>query len=291
MRSGISPKAIGRFAPSPTGPVHIGTLAAAMASYLDIKTLGGDWLLRIDDIDRPREIAGAADRILAFLDKMGFAWDAPVVRQNDCLDIYQDYLKKLQQEGLTYRCLCSRKQLGSGPYPGTCRTRNHPTDSQHAIRLLTNDQIIGFSDRLQGHYQQNLQATCGDFVIFRKDQLFAYQLAVVIDDEIAGVTHITRGEDLLDSTPRQLYLQRLLQFKTPEYAHFPVILDSNGDKFSKSSPDNKPLHADLKSLTKAWNHLQSINVNATDFDTIDNFWRWALSHWRTSAIKEKCHHV
>jgi len=278
----------GRFAPSPTGPVHQGTLAAALASYLDVKVDDGQWLLRIDDIDQPREVPGAADQLLSFLEKSGFEWHGPVVRQTACIDTYHEYLEQLRRQQLTFACTCSRKQLSqSDRYPGTCRNNaGRHIKAPHAIRMLTDDARIRFVDRVYGLQTQDVQLQVGDFVVFRKDGLFAYQFAVVIDDAIAGINRVTRGKDLLDSTPRQILLQQKLNLATPLYAHIPLIYDQQGQKLSKSSQNATALKPDLAALTKVWNHLQPINVSTADFDTIDGFWKWARQNWQTQLIRD-----
>ena len=219
---------VGRFAPSPTGPLHFGSLVAAVASYLQARVQGGRWLLRVEDIDPPREQPGASDDIIKALDRHGFEWDGGVHFQSASDEAHRTALDSLVERELAYRCRCSRRELldakrGSlgAIYPGTCRTGCEPGDA--AIRLLTNDSEIVFEDALQGRISQRLESQSGDFVIRRRDGLIAYHLAVVVDDEIQGVTEIVRGIDLMDSTPRQICLQQLLGYRTPQYVHVPVI--------------------------------------------------------------------
>ena len=208
----------GRFAPSPTGPLHFGSLIAAVASYLEAKTCKGQWLLRMEDLDRPREMPGAADVILRTLQAFGFEWDGPVLYQSRRDEAYAAALEKLRQAGFIYGCACTRREIADsaidgidGPvYPGTCRGGLPSGKSPRAWRMVTEDRNIAFDDAIQGRLSQNLQRDIGDFVLKRADGLYAYQLAVVVDDAEQGITHVVRGADLLDSTSRQIYLQQML---------------------------------------------------------------------------------
>ncbi|MYF00581.1 MAG: tRNA glutamyl-Q(34) synthetase GluQRS [Gammaproteobacteria bacterium] len=230
---------IGRFAPSPTGPLHLGSLVAALASFLDARAAGGVWLLRMEDLDPPREPPGAADEILRQLEELGMTWDGAVLYQSARIDAYEEILRNLEDRELCYPCDCSRRQVRAmGPvYDGRCRSRAWAHESTpagtYAVRLLTEPEVWGIDDRIQGRYEQNLERDTGDFVVRRRDGLFAYQLAVVADDAFQGINRIVRGIDLLDSTPRQLYLQSLLGYPRPGYAHFPVLLNEQGQKLSK----------------------------------------------------------
>lgn len=250
---------IGRFAPSPSGPLHLGSLVTALASYVDARHAKGQWLLRIEDLDPPREAPGAQTAILNTLEGFGFEWDGPVVRQSTRQDAYQYWVEHWRTEGLAYACLCSRKdqaEQASSIYPGTCSARAYPA-SDAAIRLRVPALLYKFTDALQGSYRQLLHSAVGDFVIRRRDQLIAYQLAVVVDDAWQGVTHIVRGADLLDSTPRQLYLQELMRAPTPEYAHVPLVLDRQGKKLSKSSSSTALVVSDAS--TQLYWALQRLN--------------------------------
>ena len=245
-------KYVGRFAPSPTGPLHFGSLVAALASWLDAKRAGGRWLLRMEDLDLPRVMPGAADRILRQLDALGLTWDGPVVHQSARFDLYEHSLQKLRAH--TYACACTRKELedsalaidGSRVYPGSCRNGIAPGKAARAIRLRTDREPIRFTDRVQGEIAQSVEAEVGDFVLKRADGLHAYQLAVVVDDAAQGVTEVVRGADLLDSTARQIVLQRLLGAATPRYLHVPVATNPAGEKLSKQTaaaavgPDDLP---------------------------------------------------
>ncbi|MEL6367274.1 MAG: tRNA glutamyl-Q(34) synthetase GluQRS [Pseudomonadota bacterium] len=227
---------VGRFAPSPTGPLHLGSLFAALVSYLDARHARGQWLLRIEDIDPPREVEGATDAIIATLEKHGLLWDEPIVYQSRSTARILDAVAHLQSNGAAYFCECARRQLRArnqlDPYPGICRDK---TLGEGALRARIANEVIQFTDRWQRIQAANLKTSPGDFVIRRRDGLFAYQLAVCVDDAYQGVTDVVRGVDLLSSTPRQIYLQRLLNLPTPRYAHFPVLNGSDGQKLSKQT--------------------------------------------------------
>jgi len=233
---------IGRFAPSPTGPLHFGTLLAALGSYLAAKQSGGQWLMRVEDLDLPRVVAGSADRILLLLDQLGFEWDGPILYQSQRFERYREILDSLRSHGFLFDCSCSRKEiLASAPhpgeegpiYPGTCRNGPLGTRPQHAVRLRVNDQSVIFTDQVFGRQSQNLEKQVGDFVLHRSDGVFAYQLAVVVDDIDTGVSQVVRGADLLSSTARQIYLYQCLQSVVPEYLHLPLVFGDDGMKLSK----------------------------------------------------------
>jgi len=230
-----NPPYIGRFAPSPTGPLHFGSLLAAVASYLDARANNGKWLVRMEDLDPPREPPGAAEQILTQLQELGLHWDSDLLYQSQRLESYQQALQTLQERQLCYRCDCSRAQIKAmgSIYNGACQSRQCPPQQEFAWRVKCIDETIEFHDLIQGPYLQNPRTEVGDFVIKRKDKLFAYQLAVVVDDNFQGVSHVIRGIDLLDSTPRQIYLQQLLDYPTPVYGHIPVIVNNLGQKLSK----------------------------------------------------------
>jgi glutamyl-Q tRNA(Asp) synthetase len=224
----------GRFAPSPTGPLHFGSLVAALGSYLDAKAHGGEWLVRIEDLDTPRNVPGAADDILRTLERFGLEWDGPVLYQSSRLEAYEAVLEDLRRRHLVFPCGCSRKDVGDR-YPGTCRHGIRGRLDTPSWRFHVSDEIIRFDDRRLGPQQQNVQEYVGDFVLRRADGLFAYQLAVVVDDAFQGVTDVVRGEDLLDSTARQILLQRALDLPQPRYLHLPVVLNEAGQKLSKQT--------------------------------------------------------
>lgn len=233
----------GRFAPSPTGPLHFGSLVCALASYLDARAHEGTWLIRIEDIDPPRDIPGADKAILETLARLEMISDEPVVWQSQRYDLYEQALQKLTNKGLVYGCACSRREiliaqqtlgLPAHVYPGTCRNGTNGRAAR-SLRVRTPDIEIAFSDRRCGRFVENLQRDVGDFVVKRADGLWAYQLAVVVDDADQGITDIVRGEDLLNNTPRQIYLQKVLDIPTPRYLHIALALDAHGAKLSKQT--------------------------------------------------------
>jgi len=233
---------VGRFAPSPTGPLHFGSLVAALASWLDARALRGRWLLRIEDLDAPRQQPGAADQILRALERMGLTWDGPVAYQSPRSTLYDSAAHELKKQ--TYWCGCTRREIadsslglaadGAQIYPGTCRSGLAKGKPARALRLRALGSVE-FDDRVQGPQLQSLEREVGDFVLYRADGQFAYQLAVVVDDAAQGVTDVVRGADLLDSTARQIYLQRLLGYPTPRYLHVPVAVNAAGEKLSKQA--------------------------------------------------------
>ncbi|NTV48888.1 MAG: tRNA glutamyl-Q(34) synthetase GluQRS [Geobacteraceae bacterium] len=235
---------VGRFAPSPTGALHTGSLVAAVGSYLMAKQAGGRWLLRLDDLDAQRQVPGMADDIMRTLESFGLLWDGEVNRQSRHLKEYQYFFETLQQSGMVYPCGCSRKEIArsaSAPhvdddcmsYPGSCRGGMKVGSPVRSWRVRVQDEEICFSDLRKGRVCQNLSDACGDFILKRGDGEFAYQLAVVVDDYLAGVNQVVRGDDLIVSTPRQIYLQRLLGFPEPAYCHLPLVVGPNGSKLSK----------------------------------------------------------
>jgi glutamyl-Q tRNA(Asp) synthetase len=234
---------VGRFAPSPTGPLHFGSLVAALASYMEARVAKGKWLVRMEDLDRPRGQPGAADDILRALERLGLGWDGPVLYQSARVERYHSVLEELLARGFAYPCACTRRELedsalaldGARIYPGTCRAGLPAGRAARAIRLRTHDAPIGFADAIQGCVQQRVESAVGDFVLRRADGIVAYQLAVVLDDMDQEVTHVVRGADLLDSTCRQIHLQRLLGARQPRYAHVPVAVNAAGEKLSKQS--------------------------------------------------------
>lgn len=277
---------IGRFAPTPSGYLHFGSLVAALASYLDARHVGGRWLLRMEDLDPPREMPGAQDAILRSLETYGFEWDGELVRQSERHAEYTALIERLFAQGLAYACTCSRKQLEGcgGIYPGTCRDAGH-ADHDAAIRLRVPGLEYRFVDRVQGEFRQHLGREVGDFVIRRRDGLFAYQLAVVLDDAWQGVTDVVRGADLLDSTPRQLYLQELLGLPQPRYLHVPLIIQPDGHKLGKRyrSP---PLPADQATplLARALRALGQQPPAGLAAATPREALAWGIAHWDATRI-------
>lgn len=285
----------GRFAPSPTGPLHFGSLVAAVGSYLDARTQGGAWLVRMEDVDTPRNVAGAADVILSTLEAFGFEWDGPVLYQNSRFEAYAAALEQLQRAGLAYGCACSRKEIadsatrpavdGGLAYPGTCRDGLPAGRVARAWRLRVNDDEIAFVDRLQGRIAQHLESDVGDFVLRRADGLFAYQLAVTVDDDFQQISQVVRGADLLASTPRQIWLQRCLGFATPTYAHLPVAANAAGEKLSKQTLA-RPLATDIAAaeLVRALGFLGQAAPAELARATVAEVWAWALESWSFEAV-------
>ncbi len=281
---------VGRFAPSPTGPLHAGSLVAAMASYLDAKAHGGRWLLRIEDIDEARTVAGAAEQVMETLLVFGMQWDGEVVSQSRRIDLYRQAFAQLGTAA--YPCGCTRREIadsrlgiaadGAAVYPGTCRAGLAPGKPARAFRLRVPernhvDEFICFDDGWMGPVAQHLATEVGDFVLKRADGYWAYQLAVVVDDAAQGITHVVRGADLLDSTARQIYLQRLLQLPTPAYLHVPVVVNHEGEKLSKQTGARElDLERPLEALLSAANFL-GLGLEART--SIDQFWRSATLAW------------
>ena len=282
---------VGRFAPSPTGPLHFGSLVAAVASYLQARARDGRWLVRIEDIDPPREQPGATELILRGLEAYGFAWDGDIIYQGASRPAHDEALQSLLDRGLAYRCSCSRKDLADAPrgplgtiYPGTCRSGSDA--DEFAIRVRTNDEPITFQDLLQGTQTQRLESESGDFVILRRDGLIAYQLAVAVDDELQGVTEIVRGIDIMPSTQRQIWLQQLLGFTTPAYAHIPVITHPDGDKLSKlTGAPGIPLDEVRPVLVAALIALRQEPPDDLAAATLDEIWSWATEHWKIERLQ------
>jgi glutamyl-Q tRNA(Asp) synthetase len=281
----------GRFAPSPSGPLHFGSLVAAMASWCDARASKGDWLVRIEDVDETRSRPGASDAILATLEAYGFEWDGPVVRQSERAALYTAALDELIRRRRAFACACTRKELeGAAPgkigervYPGTCR-RGVPAGREgRSWRVAVTDEIVSFHDRLQGMQEQQLARDVGDFVLKRADGLFAYQLAVVVDDGLQGITHIVRGADLLLSTPRQIWLQRQLGYATPAYLHHPIALDARGRKLSKQAGAKALSPHPLSQLREAWTFLDQPEPPSAP-ESVAEFWRWAHVAWNARRL-------
>jgi glutamyl-Q tRNA(Asp) synthetase len=287
----VGRKPLTRFAPSPTGPLHLGSLLAAVGSYLDARSAGARWLVRIEDLDTPRVIPGCADEMLRTLEAFGFEWDGEVLFQNTRRDAYREALAGLVASGRAYPCSCSRKDLAgldedSGGYPGTCRagpTRPGPT----ALRFRVSDSPVHFDDLFQGPQHFDL-ATRGDAVVERRDRLPSYQLAVVVDDAFQEITRVVRGADLLPSTSWQIDLQQALLLPRPIYGHLPLLLEPDGAKLSKSrrslplDPDTAP-HALFSTLT----HLSQAPPPELAHSSIKEVWKWAIRHWNPRALAGK----
>jgi len=278
---GSSP--IGRFAPSPTGDLHFGSLLAATASYLQARTSGGRWLVRIEDIDPPREVAGSAARILTDLERFGLHSDFPVLYQSSRRAAYQLALQDLLARGLAFHCGCSRADLpDSGVYPGTCRDGLPRGRQPRTVRLRVPAQPVCFSDQIQGEVQENLEQTVGDFVLWRADDLPAYHLAVVVDDAFQHVTQVVRGADLLASTARQIYLQHCLSLPTPSYAHHPVAIGEDGRKLSKRSGSDPLAQASTEQALEA--ALRFLGQPCPTGLPLNSLWNWALEHWSLARV-------
>lgn len=268
--------------------MHLGSLYAAAASYLDALAHGGHWLLRMEDLDQPREVTGAAARILRTLEAFGFQWDGRCINQSSRLDAYAEALAGLHRQKLLFPCICSRAALADDDrYPGTCRDFvENPADA--AIRIRTTPGYIVLHDRIQGSYRQDVAAATGDFVVRRRDKIVAYVLAVVVDDAAQGVTHVVRGADLLDNTPRQIYLQQLLGYSTPAYAHVPVLCEPGGAKLAKSRRSIAAIHLDIQSVTAQLHTVFGL-LGLRPPEELrnaerDELWRWARSVWSIKHI-------
>lgn len=281
----------GRFAPSPTGALHFGSLIAAVASFADARAHRGEWLVRMEDLDRPREVPGAADDILRTLHAFGLHWDGSPVYQSRRTDAYAAALARLTALGLTYPCACSRTEIAQGGgegiegpiYPGTCRNGLPAGRSARSIRLRTPPAEVSFRDRIQGDQAQDVAAQVGDFVLRRADGIHAYQLAVVVDDAWQGIDQVVRGADLLASTPRQILLQRALGLPQPAYAHIPVAVDSAGLKLSKTLASAPVDPADpLPALRRVWAWLGQPAVPVGQSPT--DFWLHAIRLWHIERV-------
>ena len=283
----------GRFAPTPSGPLHFGSLVAAVASYADAKNWRGEWLLRIDDLDPPRVVPGADASILGTLEALGMEWDGAVVYQSRRHDAYHAALHRLRRAGIVYPCACSRRDIADsgiagieGPvYPGTCRNGLPQRQRARALRVRASDHTITFSDDIQGTVSQDLARSVGDFVVYRADHVYAYHLAAVIDDAEQGVTHVVRGADLLDSTPRQIMLQGLLGLRTPGYAHVPVAVSEAGEKLSKQTHASAiDARAPAIAVAAALRFLGQELPPAADCANLHDLWQWAIAHWRRERV-------
>lgn len=291
----------GRFAPSPTGPLHFGSLVAALGSWLEARKQDGEWLVRLEDIDWPRRVPGASDAILATLEACGLEWDGEVLYQSRRTDIYAAALHQLQTTGRLFPCGCSRKEvadsalpppptsagIGSGEliYPGTCRHGLAPGRMPRAWRVNVTGTTLAFDDAIQGHIGQDLEHEVGDFVVKRADGLFAYQLAVVVDDAEQNITDVVRGADLLDSTPRQIFLQQLLGLPQPHYAHLPVAVNADGEKLSKQTfapaIGNRRVPAALYAALQFLGQSPPAELAS---EQARDILAWARTHWNLAAV-------
>jgi glutamyl-Q tRNA(Asp) synthetase len=283
----------GRFAPSPTGTLHFGSMVAAVGSFLQARKIGGVWLVRMEDLDPPREVPGAADDILRTLEAFGLHWDSAVVYQSRRGAQYKEALENLKAQGALYPCACSRREIADssvhgvdGPvYPGTCRNGIATGRNPRAWRVKVDGEKVEFNDAIQGRQSRNLAQDFGDFIVQRADGFFAYQLAVVIDDAEQRITEIVRGADLIESTPRQIHLQRLLNLPTPNYLHLPVALNAQGERLSKQTlaaplDPARPLPA----LHQIMRFLGQEVPKELAEGRIEDFWQWAVRNWKVERV-------
>ena len=281
---------VGRFAPSPTGPLHLGSLATAVASYVHARQARGEWLVRIEDIDPPREVPGAADSILRSLESLELEWDRPVLYQSSRHEAYRAAADRLLAQGRAFRCRCSRSEIRSGAegpsarYPGTCRERSLPSQNT-AIRARVEPGPVSVADHLQGTLEIDLGATSGDYVIVRRDGLPAYHLAVVLDDAEQGVTTIVRGVDLLDATAAHVHLQSALGLAEPLYYHLPVVVNAQGQKLSKQT-GAEPVAADEPGVAARVLELLGLAVPCElKAERPSVIWQWALTRWSIDSLR------
>jgi len=286
---------VGRFAPTPSGPLHFGSLVAALGSALEARCQGGRWLVRVEDVDTPRAVPGMAEAMLATLERFGFEWDGEVLWQSRRAGIYATALERLKAGGHVFPCACSRRELAEVPdsalardgslrYPGTCRN-GLPTGAEPRAWRVKAEGLIRFEDVIQGCQEEELARDVGDYVVFRADGVFAYQLAVVVDDAEQGVTHVVRGADLLGSTARQIHLQTLLGLPVPAYAHLPVATNAAGEKLSKQTlaravDEGSPSHA----LAAALDFLGQHPPNGLNGASVREVWAWALENWDLGRV-------
>ncbi|MDD2863170.1 MAG: tRNA glutamyl-Q(34) synthetase GluQRS [Methylococcales bacterium] len=274
-----------RFAPSPTGHLHLGSVYTALASFLDAKANQGFWQLRFDDLDTPRNVTGATTNILKTLETLGLHWDGEVDYQSLHLDEYHAVLENLLFEGKIYRCKCSRKDL-TPIYAQTCRNQHIPANIPHSLRIKTDAREISFNDGLQGHISHNLAEQHGDFILKRRDNIVAYQFAVVLDDFRQNINHVVRGMDLLHETPKQIFLQQVLNLPTPNYVHVPILVNEKGEKLSKQT---LAAAVDLTAPNLVlFNLLQLLNQNpppALQAENVETILKWGIENWQLAQVR------
>jgi glutamyl-Q tRNA(Asp) synthetase len=287
----------GRFAPSPTGPLHFGSLVTAVASYLEARAAGGQWLVRVEDLDTPRVVPGSADQILRTLEDFGFEWAGPVLYQSTRTAAYESAIARLLSSVQAFPCSCSRSEIEAAQshvrlpgedahYPGWCRNGVREPNRALAIRFRVEEEAVEFEDRIQGQVSIDLTTEGGDFVIRRRDGLIAYQLAVVVDDHDQGISHVVRGVDLLNSTPRQLVLQRALGFEHLEYAHVPLVIDRNKMKLSKSAGAGAlDLQRPTHDLWRALRFLRQSPPLELRLSGLSTLWEWAIQNWQVHSLR------
>ena len=294
LAAAAKPRYRGRFAPSPSGPLHFGSLVAALASFCDARAAGGEWLLRIEDVDTPRSRTGAEAQILSTLERYGFEWDGSIVRQSERIALYEEAMAQLRKRGLVYACECTRRELVTAPvgptgervYPGTCSHGALPARRGHrqfAWRVRVDAEARECPDRLQVTQRQDLTREVGDFVVKRADGLFAYQLAVVVDDSEQEITDVVRGADLLVSTPRQVMLQNMLSLPTPRYLHVPIAINLAGEKLSKQTRAAALPIRPLPVLLAAWQFLEQPLPSESPLNVAE-FWTWARASWQVARL-------
>jgi len=279
-------KYIGRFAPTPNGPLHFGSIIAALGSYLDARSNEGLWLVRIDDLDTPRLRTGADDKILRALEKLGMHWDENILYQSQRQEAYRVAMARLDSRDLLFPCYCSRKQVKGKRYPGTCRDKQWNSSQQHAVRIRTETGNYTLQDQIQPDFSQELSEDIGDFIIKRSDGIYAYHLAVVVDDAHQNISHMIRGADLMDSCPRQIYLQQRLGLPTPIYAHLPVAVNQSGEKICKQHMAEDVL-LNNQPVTILINCLQFLGQNPQEAlweSSVDEIIQWGIDNWSLSNI-------
>ena len=284
----MSDSYIGRFAPTPSGPLHFGSIVAALGSFLDARSQQGKWLLRIEDIDTPRVKEGACDAILKGLECLSLHWDDEVIYQSQRLSVYEQALDILDKQSLVYKCYCPRKLTKGKPYPGTCRDKTIFSKKSYSLRVKTNREPVTAKDYLQKELKQSIGLELGDFNLKRSDGLFAYHLALVVDDAWQNITHVVRGVDLWDSTPRQIYLQNLLNLPTPRYCHLPVAVNHFGRKISKTNhaQDILSKHPPEKILFEGLQFLGQNPDASLDKASVKEILQWGIAHWELDSIPD-----
>lgn len=284
----MKPTPTGRFAPTPSGPLHFGSVVAALASYLNVKSQQGLWYVRIDDIDQPRVAKNAVNEILKILEFLNLEWDGEVYYQSKYIDLYEQALKKLKEQDLVYACTCTRKQIGGSIYNGICRNAEHNLNQQYSIRVKTDNTPIRLVDGVQGMYTQKLFDDIGDFVLLRSDNIFSYHLSTVVDDEQQNITEIIRGYDLLESTPRQIYLRNCLNLTTLSYSHIPLAMKNSEEKLSKQKLA-KAIKQEFASeaLFSALVFLGQKPIQQLYKASCKEIVEWALENWTFSNIPKR----
>ena len=287
----MTPQATGRFAPSPTGPLHYGSLLAAVASFLNIRSKNGTWLVRIEDLDPPREVTGASAEILRTLEQYGLFWDNAITYQSHRSELYNDALTQLTKDGLLYRCSCSRKEIaerGEKIYQGHCRKGYQPDRKRYALRIKTPDRTASWTDLIQNKQTFSLSDSTGDFIVHRADKLYAYHLAVVVDDADQQITEIIRGADLLTSTPAQQYLQQALDITRPQYGHIPVAVNNKGEKLSKQTGAGAVSRLDpARTLFRVLQDLGQQPPLDLEASSVEDVLEWGAGNWELADIPGK----